>query len=83
MLTKIISGGQTGAGKAALDVTIEFDIPHGGWISTGSQDIERKTQHLKEIELKRFREPQEVSGLALFLASDASSIVTGEIIRGG
>jgi len=35
MLTKIISGGQTGADRAALDVAIELDIPHGGWIPKG------------------------------------------------
>lgn len=32
MLTKIISGGQTGADQAALDAAIELLIPHGGWI---------------------------------------------------
>jgi len=32
MLTKIISGGQTGADRAALDITIEFGILHFGWI---------------------------------------------------
>ncbi len=32
MLTKIISGGQTGADQAALDAAIELGIPHGGWI---------------------------------------------------
>ena len=35
MLTKIISGGQTGADRAGLDVAISFDIPHGGWIPKG------------------------------------------------
>jgi predicted Rossmann-fold nucleotide-binding protein len=30
-LRKIISGGQTGVGRAALDFEIEHDIPHGGW----------------------------------------------------
>ncbi|UCD82750.1 MAG: putative molybdenum carrier protein [Desulfobacterales bacterium] len=35
MLTKIISGGQTGADRAALDVALKFDIPHGGWIPKG------------------------------------------------
>ena len=32
MLKKIISGGQTGADRAALDVAIKFNIEHGGWI---------------------------------------------------
>lgn len=31
-IKKIISGGQTGAGQAALDVAIKLGIPHGGWI---------------------------------------------------
>ena len=35
MLQEIISGGQTGADRAALDVAIEFKIPHGGWIPKG------------------------------------------------
>ena len=39
MLTKIISGGQTGADRAALDVAIALDIPHAGWIPKG-----RKTE---------------------------------------
>ena len=44
-------------------------------------DPDRKAQRIREIELRRFGEPQEVTGLALFLASEASSFVTGEIIR--
>lgn len=31
MIQKIISGGQTGADRTALDWAIEHDIPHGGW----------------------------------------------------
>jgi hypothetical protein len=34
MIKKIISGGQTGADRAALDVAIKLSIPHGGWIPT-------------------------------------------------
>ncbi len=34
-LRKIISGGQTGVGQAALDVAISFGIDHGGWIPKG------------------------------------------------
>ena len=34
-LRKIISGGQTGADQAALDVAIKLDIPHGGCIPKG------------------------------------------------
>ncbi|MFP4037913.1 MAG: putative molybdenum carrier protein [Desulfobacteraceae bacterium] len=35
MITKIISGGQTGADRAALDAAIEMSVPHGGWIPKG------------------------------------------------
>lgn len=40
MVKKIISGGQTGADQAALDVAIALDIPYGGWIPKG-----RKTEN--------------------------------------
>ena len=35
MIKKIISGGQTGADRAALDVAIALGILHGGWIPKG------------------------------------------------
>ena len=35
MIRKIISGGQTGADRAALDAAIQLDIPHAGWIPKG------------------------------------------------
>jgi hypothetical protein len=35
MIKKIISGGHTGADRAALDVAIQLGIPHGGWIPKG------------------------------------------------
>ena len=34
-LQKIISGGQTGADRAALDFAIAHGIPHGGWCPAG------------------------------------------------
>jgi predicted Rossmann-fold nucleotide-binding protein len=39
MIHKIISGGQTGADRAALDFAIEHNIPYGGWVPKG-----RKTE---------------------------------------
>lgn len=35
MIAKIISGGQTGVDRAALDAAIRLGIPHGGWIPKG------------------------------------------------
>lgn len=33
--TKIVSGGQTGVDRAALDTAIELSIEHGGWCPAG------------------------------------------------
>jgi hypothetical protein len=35
MIVKIVSGGETGVDRAALDVAIKLGIPHGGWIPRG------------------------------------------------
>jgi hypothetical protein len=32
---KIVSGGQTGVDRAALDVALELGLPHGGWCPRG------------------------------------------------
>jgi hypothetical protein len=40
IISKIISGGQTGVDQAALDVAIALGIPHGGWVPKG-----RKTEN--------------------------------------
>ncbi len=39
MIKKIVSGGQTGADQAAIDVAIKLGIPYGGWLPRG-----RKTE---------------------------------------
>jgi len=35
MITKLISGGQTGADRGGLDSAIHCDLPHGGWCPKG------------------------------------------------
>lgn len=35
MINKIISGGQTGVDRAALDVAIKLNLAHGGWCPLG------------------------------------------------
>ena len=35
LVEKIVSGGQTGVDRAALDFALEHDIPHGGWCPRG------------------------------------------------
>lgn len=49
---KIISGGQTGADRAALDVAIAMGIPHGGWVPRGRRAEDGKISpryHLSEM----------------------------------
>jgi hypothetical protein len=52
MIKKIVSGGQTGADHAALDVAIEHNIPNGGWILKGRLAEDNPLPdhyHLKEM----------------------------------
>ncbi len=56
--------------------SIKTDLSRVNWT-----DPQRKAGRIAEIELRRFGEPEEVVGIALYLASEASSFVTGEIIR--
>jgi len=52
MIEKIISGGQTGADRAALDAAIETDIPHGGWVPKGrlaEDGVIPPSYHLNEM----------------------------------
>ena len=50
-IEKLISGGQTGAERAALDVAVEMRIPYGGWIPKG-----RKTEDGRLPDEYRLRE---------------------------
>jgi len=82
MITKIISGGQTGADRAALDVAIKYGIPHGGWIQKG-----RKTQsgvlqpkyQLKEMSTASFKDRIEQN----VIDSHGSVIISHGTLTGG
>jgi len=50
-IKKIVSGGQTGVDRAALDIAIELKIPYGGWCPygrTAEDGIISKKYNLKE-----------------------------------
>lgn len=53
MFEKIISGGQTGVDRAALDIAIDLDLPYGGWCPKGRIDeigiIPEKYNRLIEV----------------------------------
>lgn len=51
MLTKIISGGQTGADRAGLEVAKLFGLQTGGWIPKGYRTINGSDLSLKDLGL--------------------------------
>lgn len=82
MVKKIISGGQTGANQAALDVAINLGIPHGGWITKG-----RKTEagtlpdkyKLKEMSSSSYPERTEQN----VIDSDGTLVISHGKLTGG
>lgn len=82
LLDKIVSGGQTGADRAALDVAINFTIPHGGWITKG-----RRTEsgplpgfyNLKEMDTRNYPARTRKN----ILDSDGTVIIARGALTGG
>ena len=72
---KIISGGQTGADRAALDVAIKLNIPHGGWIPRGRKtedgSLDEKYQ-LQEMSTESYSQRTEQN----VIASDGTLIIS-------
>jgi hypothetical protein len=71
MIQKIISGGQTGADRMALDWAIWHGIPHGGWCPIGSpQDLPRAltlgTSPLRQIYRIQGMLPASLVGRSVF-----------------
>jgi len=79
---KIISGGQTGADRAALDFAIKNSIPYGGWLPKG-----RKTEdgtlplryHLQEMPTGDYSKRTEMN----VLDSDGTVIVSNGLLTMG
>lgn len=72
MIKKIISGGQTGAARAALDVSIKLKIPHGGWVPKGrlAEDGSIHTKYqLQEMPTESTKVPKTVDEVVNFLIS--------------
>ncbi|MDL1981898.1 MAG: putative molybdenum carrier protein [Deltaproteobacteria bacterium] len=82
MIKKIISGGQTGADRGAIDAAIKYSYPYGGWIPKG-----RLTENgplpdeyeLKEMPTKNYPNRTEKN----VLASDGTVIITHGKLTGG
>jgi Circularly permutated YpsA SLOG family len=82
MLKKIISGGQTGADQAALDVAIKLGIPHGGWIpkgrktETGTLDAKYKLTEMETADYNKRTEQNVID-------SDGTLIISHGRLTGG
>ena len=82
MLKKIVSGGQTGADRAALDVAIKFNIDHGGWVPKGrrAEDGPLKEKYrLTETETEDYRERTKLN----IIDSHATVIISHGDLTGG
>ncbi|MFO7964442.1 MAG: putative molybdenum carrier protein [Desulfobacterales bacterium] len=49
MIEKILTGGREGVEQSALDLAIELNIPHGGWIPVGSKKALPSRYRLREV----------------------------------
>ena len=82
MIKKIISGGQTGADRAALDAAIKLKIAHGGWIPKGrlAEDgpLHKKYQ-LQEMRSASYPERTEQN----VIDSDGTLIISHGSLTGG
>ena len=82
MITKIMSGGQTGTDRAALDFAIANGIPYGGWLPKG-----RKTEdgtldlkyHLQEMPTTDYPKRTEKN----VLDSEGTVIISHGLLTGG
>ena len=79
---KIISGGQTGADRAALDFAIENNIPHGGWIPKGRKAEDGRLPdkyHLQEMNTTSYSKRTEQN----IIDSDGTVIISHGKLTGG
>lgn len=79
---KIVSGGQTGVDRAALDVAIALGIPHGGWCPRGRRAEDGQIPEcyrLEETDSAEYPERTERN----VIDSDATLILCGGQPAGG
>ncbi|OPY06436.1 MAG: putative molybdenum carrier [Syntrophus sp. PtaB.Bin001] len=82
MVVKIISGGQTGADRAALDFAIQYNIPYGGWVPKGRKSEDGsipEIYQLQEMPTSDYSKRTEQN----ILDSDGTLIVSHGILTGG
>jgi Circularly permutated YpsA SLOG family len=81
---EIVSGGQTGADRAAWDVAIELGLKHGGWVPAGKKAENDETIPERYANLKEAASPDcKVRTEYNVLDSDATLIVSHGELSGG
>ncbi|MEL0082281.1 MAG: putative molybdenum carrier protein [Gammaproteobacteria bacterium] len=82
MLKKIISGGQAGVDRGALDAALQLGIECGGWCPRGRRAEDGPiADHypLTETDATRYEQRTELN----IIDSDATLIITGGRLQGG
>ena len=82
MITKIISGGQTGADRGGLDAAIHCKVPHGGWCPKrrkAEDGVIPSEYHLTEMESAEYLPRTQAN----VIDSDATLIFTHGPLSGG
>ncbi len=89
MIEKIVSGGQTGVDRAALDVAIKLNISHGGWCPKGrlaELDVTIPTHYqLKETDSDDYSERTKLNirysdGTLILIPATSVKIIDGTIL---
>lgn len=88
MLEKIVSGGQTGVDRAALDAAIKLGVPHGGWCPKGRKAEDGKLAdcyELVETESDEYSERtkhniRDSDGTLIIVASTPIKVTDGTIL---
>lgn len=79
---KVISGGQTGVDRAALDVALELGLPHGGFVPRGRKAEDGQVPDKYDlVELSSTSYPARTRSNVL--AADGTLILTPPRPRGG
>jgi hypothetical protein len=81
-LARIVSGGQTGVDRAALDAAMALGIPHGGWCPLGriAEDGRIPSQYLMtEWSSREYTERTKQN----VIDSDGTLVLYGAVLQGG
>jgi hypothetical protein len=81
-ITKIVSGGQTGADRGGLDAALHCNLPHGGWCPKGRKAEDRvipAKYELQEMPTADYLARTEAN----VVDSDATVIFSEGVLEGG